>query len=98
MKICLVHNEYGKFSGEEAVVKNQIDLLQNNNHEVLVFSGGRKIATLGAGDIVGELSLLDHGPRTAAPCLGEHTAEVLSEVLGLSAAEVTELDEAGVLR
>ena len=25
----------------------------------------RKIATLGTGDVVGELSLLDHGPRTA---------------------------------
>jgi CRP-like cAMP-binding protein len=27
--------------------------------------GTRKVATLGAGDCVGELSLLDHGPRTA---------------------------------
>ena len=26
---------------------------------------GRKVATLGPGAIVGELSLLDHGPRTA---------------------------------
>lgn len=26
---------------------------------------GRKVATLGAGDSVGELALLDHGPRTA---------------------------------
>ncbi len=33
--------------------------------EVTVKRGGRKIATLGAGDVVGELSLLDHGPRTA---------------------------------
>ena len=27
--------------------------------------GTRKVATLGPGDCVGELSLLDHGPRTA---------------------------------
>lgn len=27
--------------------------------------GGRKIATVGPGDAVGELALLDHGPRTA---------------------------------
>jgi CRP/FNR family cyclic AMP-dependent transcriptional regulator len=27
---------------------------------------GRKIASLGTGDVVGELSLLDHGPRTAS--------------------------------
>jgi len=26
---------------------------------------GKKVATLGAGSVVGELSLLDHGPRTA---------------------------------
>ncbi len=32
---------------------------------VTVRRAGRKITTLGAGDVVGELSLLDHGPRTA---------------------------------
>ena len=30
-----------------------------------VSRGGQKIATLGPGDCVGELALLDHGPRTA---------------------------------
>ena len=33
--------------------------------QVTVKRGGRKITTLGAGAMVGELSLLDHGPRTA---------------------------------
>lgn len=33
--------------------------------DVVVKRSGRKVATLGAGDVVGELSLLDHGPRTA---------------------------------
>ena len=32
---------------------------------VTVKRNGKKIATLGPGSIVGELSLLDHGPRTA---------------------------------
>jgi CRP/FNR family cyclic AMP-dependent transcriptional regulator len=32
---------------------------------VSVRRNGRKVATLGPGAIVGELSLLDHGPRTA---------------------------------
>jgi len=27
---------------------------------------GKKVATLGSGDVIGELSLLDHGPRTAS--------------------------------
>ena len=34
--------------------------------DVVVRRRGRKIATLGSGDVVGELSLLDHGPRTAS--------------------------------
>ena len=33
--------------------------------QVSVKRGGRKITTLGPGAVVGELSLLDHGPRTA---------------------------------
>ncbi len=33
--------------------------------EVSVKRNGRKVTTLGVGDVVGELSLLDHGPRTA---------------------------------
>lgn len=32
---------------------------------VTVKRNGKKVATLGAGTVVGELSLLDHGPRTA---------------------------------
>ncbi len=37
MKICLVHNEYGKFSGEEAVVESQKQLLREHGHEVISF-------------------------------------------------------------
>ena len=34
--------------------------------DVSVKRNGRKVATLGAGDVVGEMSLLDKGPRTAS--------------------------------
>lgn len=33
---------------------------------VIVRRNGRKVTTLGPGAVVGELSLLDHGPRTAS--------------------------------
>jgi len=47
---------------------------------VAVKRNGRKIATLGEGAIVGELSLLDHGPRTArAECETDCTLFVVSQ-------------------
>jgi 2-methylfumaryl-CoA isomerase len=39
----------------------------------------------------------DYGETTTAPSLGEHTDEVMSEVLGLSAAEIGRLRGTGVL-
>ncbi len=35
--------------------------------------------------------------RAAAPCLGQHNAEVLSEVLGLGADEIRDLEKKGLL-
>jgi crotonobetainyl-CoA:carnitine CoA-transferase CaiB-like acyl-CoA transferase len=35
---------------------------------------------------------------TAAPCFGQHTREVLAEVLGLSEAEIQAMDDDGLLR
>ena len=37
MKILLVHNDYGKFSGEEAVFEGQAALLAQRGHEVRWF-------------------------------------------------------------
>jgi CRP/FNR family cyclic AMP-dependent transcriptional regulator len=61
---------------------------------VVVRRNGKKVATLGPGSIVGELSLLDHGPRTATvTCATDctlflitqrHFAAVLDEVPALS--------------
>jgi glycosyltransferase involved in cell wall biosynthesis len=38
MKILLVHNSYGKFSGEEAVVADHVALLEEQGHEVCRFT------------------------------------------------------------
>lgn len=37
MKIALVHNAYGRFSGEEAVVENTLEVLRARGHEVSTF-------------------------------------------------------------
>ena len=39
----------------------------------------------------------DHGPRWAAPCLGEHTYEVLTTLLGMTDEEVAEVAAEGAL-
>lgn len=44
------------------------------------------------------LSGLESGPLTAAPLLGEHTEQVCGELLGLSSAQVRDLQARGVLR
>lgn len=38
MRILFVHNCYGSFSGEEAVVNTEIDLLRDKGHQVELFS------------------------------------------------------------
>jgi crotonobetainyl-CoA:carnitine CoA-transferase CaiB-like acyl-CoA transferase len=39
----------------------------------------------------------DHGPRTAAPMLGQHTFDVLTDVLGYDVDEVAEIAASGCL-
>ena len=39
----------------------------------------------------------DSGPRCAAPCLGEHTVEVLQDILGLTDEELAEVAASGAL-
>ena len=61
---------------------------------VTVKRNGKKVATLGGGTVVGELSLLDHGPRTATvvcetDCVlmlitQRHFSAVIDEVPALS--------------
>ena len=40
----------------------------------------------------------DHGPRSAAPMLGEHTYEVLTELLGMTPDEVADAAAAEALQ
>ena len=59
-------------TGREAfvVMDGEIEVKRNN----------RKVATLGPGAVVGELSLLDHGPRTAsAVCATDCTLLVIDQ-------------------
>jgi CRP/FNR family transcriptional regulator, cyclic AMP receptor protein len=64
-----------------------VDQGQTGNEAFVVIDGkvavkrnGRKVATLEPGAIVGELSLLDHGPRTArAECETDCTLFVMSQ-------------------
>ena len=37
MKILIVHNNYGKYSGEEAVVDKMADMLTSHGHEVAFY-------------------------------------------------------------
>lgn len=37
MKILVIHNKYGKFSGEEAYVESQINVLSANGHQVITY-------------------------------------------------------------
>ena len=47
---------------------------------VTIKRNGRRVATLGPGDVVGEMSLLDHGPRTAtAVCDTDCTLLVIDQ-------------------
>ena len=72
-----------------------VDQGQTGREAFLVLEGsvgikrnGRKVATLGPGAIVGELALLDHGPRTAtAVCESDATLLVVDRRNFLSIVE-----------
>ena len=69
-------------TGREAfvILNGSVEMAQFSIGSVTVKRNGRKVATLGPGAIVGELSLLDHGPRTAtAVCETDCTLFVISQ-------------------
>ncbi|MCF6237089.1 MAG: glycosyltransferase family 4 protein [Gammaproteobacteria bacterium] len=57
MKICLVHNAYGKFSGEEAMVRDTRSVLIEHDHEVVSFERtSEEIAEMRLGSVRAFLS------------------------------------------
>ena len=54
MKVLIVHNDYGKPSGEEHALGTIIDLLQTNGHEVLEFRKSSKPCLLYTSDAADE--------------------------------------------
>ena len=50
MKILIVHNNYGKYSGEEAVVDKMAAMLQSHNHTVCFY----RLTTEGARDKISD--------------------------------------------
>ena len=52
MKILMIHNKYGKHSGEEAVVEAQIQLLEENGHKVITyFRSSEELETMSFGKV-----------------------------------------------
>ena len=52
MKVLMIHNKYGKHSGEEAVVEAQMQLLQENGHEVITyFRSSEELETMSFGKV-----------------------------------------------
>jgi len=61
----------GKHLCEQGAIGREAFVIVEGSAEVR--RNGRKVATLGPGDSVGELALLDHGPRTATVTALEDT-------------------------
>ena len=63
MKILIVHNSYGKYSGEEAVVDKMADMLTSHGHEVAFYrrttEGVRESARVGKTAFSGVQYILD---------------------------------------
>ncbi len=50
MKICLVHNAYGKPSGEETAVESLRECLEGHGHEVVIFSAPARKSAVAPAD------------------------------------------------
>src|SRR5215469_6049701 len=81
-------------------VQSCLDLHQDENLDAFGFWNWLEHQEMGSAPYMGVAHRLDATPgqlRSAAPALGQHTDEVLQEMMGLSAEEIAQLRKDGVL-
>ena len=82
------------------LVARSSDLLADPQYEHLGFYKWHEHGAMGRVPYAGHqysIENYDHGPRSAAPLLGEHTFDVLTELLGLDANEIADIAISGAL-
>ena len=82
------------------IVARSSDLLTDAQYDHLGFYKWHDHGAMGRVPYAGHqysIDDYDHGPRSAAPLLGEHTFDVLAELLGLDAEEIAEIAISGAL-
>ena len=82
------------------VVARSSDLLTDPQYEHLSFYRWHEHGAMGQVPYAGHqysIEEYDHGPRSAAPLLGEHTFEVLSDLLQIDPDEIAEIAISGAL-
>ena len=82
------------------VVARSSDLLSDPQYDHLGFYKWHEHGAMGRVPYAGHqysIDNYDHGPRSAAPLLGEHTFDVLAALLGLDADEIAEIAISGAL-
>ena len=82
------------------VVARSSDLLADPQYEHLGFYRWHEHGAMGRVPYAGHqysIKEYDHGPRSAAPLLGEHTFEVLSDLLQIDPDEIAEIAISGAL-
>ena len=82
------------------LVQRSSDLLADEQYEHLNFYRWHDHDAMGRVPYAGHqysITNYDHGPRSAAPMLGQHTFDVLADLLGLDTDEIAEIAISGAL-
>ena len=81
-------------------VQNSGNLLEDAQYEHRKFYRYLDHVEMGSVPYAGHqyrISTYDNGPRAPAPCIGEHSFEVLSQVMGLTDEEIAEAYASGAI-